>query len=487
MNVLVLNAHSPKNAGDLAILQQVVATLRAAYPGAQLTVTMNDPDREGLPSGVRYVDLFMRWVVRIDEQGEWIWRKWLVPLYACVLLAAAVLFRLAGLRWLPRNPLRRGALEALYDADVVIVFGGGHLYARRRFNIAFAWLWLGLSLAPLMGKPLVFLPQSFGPLPSRLQQAMLRWLLRRSAFVAARELHSLSLLAAIGVRRPVLLLPDMAFSEAGAEVSTSLPGRPGASTSLPDRPGGPTALTGRPETGMRAPLPELDALLATGDALVGLTLMDWQTQNPGFVNQARYEDAVLALLRHVAARGARVAIFAQCTGPTAGQDDRIIARRVAARAYAEQLPVVFVDRALGPEQLRDAYARLDALVATRMHSAIFALGNGVPCLAIGYLHKSIGIMELLGLQRYVLAIDTLDTPALLARFDELWDRRSEVRRRLAERIPAVRHTLERLPGLLRVYGPHLTPHPSPSPTRGEGSLRLRGSSPSPAAGRGSRG
>ena len=166
MNVLVLNAHSPKNAGDLAILQAVVATLRAAYPGANLTVTMNDPDREGLPSG----RALCRFVYALGGAHRRTGRVDLAQmagsLYAGVLLAAAVLFRLAGLRWLPRNPLRRGALEALYDADVVIVFGGGHLYARRRFNIAFAWLWLGLSLAPLMGKPLVFLPQSFGPLPA---------------------------------------------------------------------------------------------------------------------------------------------------------------------------------------------------------------------------------------------------------------------------------------------------------------------------------
>jgi len=418
MNVLVLNAHSPKNAGDLAILQEVVATLRAAYPRAQLTVTMNDPDRDGLPSGVRYVDSFMRWVVRIDQQGEWIWRKWLAPLYAGYLLCAACWYRLTGVRLLPRSPLRRGALQAFYGADVVVVFGGGHLYARRRFNIAFAWLWLGLVLAPLMNKPLVFLPQSFGPLPGRLQRAMLRLLLQRSAFVAARELHSLGLLAAIGVRRPVLLLPDMAFTDAGA-----------ASEQL-------------------ARLPELDALLATGDPLIGLTLMDWQTQNPRFASQARYEQAMLALMRHVASHGARIAVFAQCTGPTAGQDDRIIARRVTARAHSEQLPVVFIDRALGPEQLRDAYSRLDALVATRMHSAIFALGSGVPCLAIGYLYKSLGIMELLGLQRFVLAIDTLDTPALIDGFDALWAERFDVRRRLAERIPAVRHTLEQLPGLL---------------------------------------
>lgn len=423
MNVLLLNAHSPKNAGDLAILHEVVAMLRAAYPGAHLTATMNDPDRQHLPSGVRYVDSFTRWVVRIDARGEWSWRKWLVPLYGCWLLLSAISFRLAGLRLLPRGSSRRATMAALYEADVVVVIGGGHLYARRRLNIAFAWLWLGLVLAPLMGKPLVFLPQSFGPLPGRLQQAMLRLLLRHSAFVAARELHSLRLLAAIGVRRPVFLLPDLAFGSAAREAKSM----------------------------MR--VPELEALLASGGPVVGLTLMDWQAQNVRFQNQKRYEEAALALIRHVAGQGGRVAIFAQCIGPTAGQDDRIIARRIVARAHAEQLPIVFVERVLSPGQLRDAYARLDVLVATRMHSAIFALGGGVPTLVVGYLYKSIGIMELLGLGRFALAIDSLDTPTLLARFDELWAERSAVRLRLADRIPLLRHTLEQLPALLETIAP----------------------------------
>src|SRR5262249_55431156 len=119
--------------------------------------------------------------------------------------------RLAGHRVLPLDAERRRLMCAYYDADLVVVIGGGHLYARHAFNIAFLWLWLGLALALLLGKPLVLLPQSFGPLPGRLQCGLLRWLLDRSAFVAAREYRSLRFLAEIGLGRRALVLPDMAF------------------------------------------------------------------------------------------------------------------------------------------------------------------------------------------------------------------------------------------------------------------------------------
>ncbi|HEY0734899.1 MAG TPA: polysaccharide pyruvyl transferase family protein, partial [Herpetosiphonaceae bacterium] len=303
-------------------------------------------------------------------------------------------------------------------ADVVAVIGGGHLYARHSANIAFVWLWLGIALSVLMGKPLIFLPQSFGPLPGAVQQGILRWLLSRSTLVVAREYRSLRLLAEIGLRRHVLVLPDLAFGDEATE----------------------------------SPLvPEVAALTGNRQPLIGLTLMDWQGQNPQFRNQRSYEEAVLALMRHVGERcGARVVLFAQCTGPTAAHDDRIIARRLLAEARSQGIEdVYFVDAALSPEQLKAAYERLDLLVATRMHSAIFALSRNVPALAIGYLYKSVGIMEMLGLERHALDIATIDAETLCAGFDALWSEREAIRRQLSERIPAFQGTLDRLPLLIR--------------------------------------
>jgi colanic acid/amylovoran biosynthesis protein len=175
--------------------------------------------------------------------------------------------------------------------------------------------------------------------------------------------------------------------------------------------------------------------------------MDWGAQNPRFRNQSGYEQAILALIGHLQhCYNATVVLFVQSYGPIAAQDDRWIARRIAA-ACAK--PVTVVDAALAPAELQAAYSRLDLLVATRMHSAIFALSAGVPALAIGYLHKSAGIMQMLGLDQHVLDIDTIDAEQLCAAADRLWDERAAVRERLATRIPAMRATLEKLPELLQ--------------------------------------
>jgi colanic acid/amylovoran biosynthesis protein len=419
MKLLILNAHSAQNAGDLAILRESIACLRRAFPNADLTITMNDELSDLLPDDAQYVGSFMRWMMQVDQRGEWRWRKQLVPVYGLLLILASLSYRLFGLRLLPWRSERRALMRAYYAADVVAVIGGGHLYARHALNIAFLWLWLGIALALLMGKPLIFLPQSFGPLPGRLQQGLLRWLLSRSALLVAREYRSLRLLAEIGLRRRALVLPDLAF---GDDMSERL-----------------------------LPVPGLAEIAATQQPLVGLTLMDWQGQNPGFRNQSSYEAAILALMRHLRERyNARVLLFAQCTGPTAAHDDRLIARRLAAEASAQGIDAVdLIDAALSPEQLKAAYERLDLLVATRMHSAIFALSRNVPVLAIGYLYKSVGIMEMLGLERYALDIDTIDATALCAASDALWAERDRIRQLLSARIPAMQHTLAYLPTLIR--------------------------------------
>lgn len=420
MRILLLNAHSPQNAGDLAILQQTIACLEAAFPGHTLTVTISDRYRQGLPEDVTYIDSLTRWLVQDRPNGEWRWRKSLVPLYATWLFVAALLYRVVGWRLLPRRQERRQVLHAYYEADCVAVIGGGHLYARHSLNIAFLWLWTGIALAVLMGKPVVLLPQSYGPLPGRFQRRLLRWLLEHCALVAAREYRSLELLGEAGVRCQALVFPDLAFSSAEADE----------------------------EQVNEALMPYLSTP-TDSNIMVGMTVMDWSGQNPRFQRQQHYEAAMVALIRHIRRRyNVHIMLFAQCTGPTTAQDDRVISRRLMGALDGEP-GVIFVDRPLSPELLKGAYRSLDILVATRMHSAIFALSTGVPTLAIGYLHKSLGIMEVLGIARHVVDIDTISAEHILQAYDALWAERYEVRRHLNTRIPAVQTTLTFLPSLIR--------------------------------------
>ncbi len=422
MNILLVNPHSPQNAGDLAILQEALHYLGEAYPGATITYTINDAEpADWLPKDITHLPSFVQWITHRTPDGGWRWRKWLAPGWMLWLLIASIAYRWFKIRLLPSSPRRASLMNHYYDADLIVAFGGGYLYARHSFNIAFLWIWLGMALGIIMNKPLILLPQSFGPVQGKFQRKLLCWLVERSRVAIAREQESVTFLQAIGVQKTVPLLPDLAFStsESAAE--------------------------------------EIEAVLAPywGDIdperpVIGMTLMDWGAQNPNFAHQENYEQSIMELIAHVqTVYAAQIVVFIQCFGPTKDQDDRWIARQIAQKAGSS---IIVIDTPLTPNLLKAAYRRLDALVATRMHSAIFALSVETPTLVIGYLHKSKGIMKMVGLSDYILDINAVQPMKLIQQFDNLWLHRIEITDKIHECIPLIQqHLLEIIPLLRSNY------------------------------------
>ena len=72
--------------------------------------------------------------------------------------------------------------------------------------------------------------------------------------------------------------------------------------------------------------------------------------------------------------------------------DLPVCRRIAEMAGCDVF-VDFEDR--GPHEMRTIIANANFMVASRFHSCIFALLEGVPVLAISYNYKTEGIMDML--------------------------------------------------------------------------------------------
>jgi colanic acid/amylovoran biosynthesis protein len=88
-----------------------------------------------------------------------------------------------------------------------------------------------------------------------------------------------------------------------------------------------------------------------------------------------------------------------------------------------------------PADLKAAYGHLDILIGTRMHSVIFALTEGVPSLAIGYLHKTRGLMRMVGLEDCMLDIDNIQMDQMTQVLEKLWSERNAVRARIQGKVP----------------------------------------------------
>ncbi len=72
-----------------------------------------------------------------------------------------------------------------------------------------------------------------------------------------------------------------------------------------------------------------------------------------------------------------------------------------------------------------------------MHSNIFALSEGVPVLAIGYLYKTRGMMQMLQLDEWVLDINEINGHKLVSRLDAAWFQRNYLKVHIQQQMPSV--------------------------------------------------
>jgi SAM-dependent methyltransferase len=160
--------------------------------------------------------------------------------------------------------------------------------------------------------------------------------------------------------------------------------------------------------GVSAPL-ELGvdaAVLGVGEAaerqpgpVLGVTVRSWHF--PGVENadaaQRNYEDAVVdAASAWQEETGGLVRFVSNCTSMGGYRfDDRVVARRVAARLTGAV--VVVEEEELSFQAVRGLAASCDLLLGTRMHSLIFATTAGVPAVGIAYEAKTQGWLSQLGL------------------------------------------------------------------------------------------
>ena len=408
-NILLINVHSSRNAGDAALTLATLQQLRQNFPGCRITLAMDDPDQPD--PEVTVVPSLFAWVKPTARNGSTRWRKpallWLpfatlMPLFSCRIFRRAFF----GLTPASLRPL----LRAYLNADLVVSKPGGFLYSSG-LGLTLVISVFILAMAWLAGKPFYVFPQSMGPLANACECRLLRWILGKARVVMVREKASLDLLNRCRfTQHPRLhLLPDTAFAFDGAPFAEA-------------------------EAWLRSQGIDLEK----DRPLLGLTAIHWGAQNPGFTRQSEYEAACAgAARRFLEEHGGRVILFPQVWGPTAAHDDRVPARRIAAQLASLSNAVMMVEQPLSPALLKSVYGRMDVFIGTRMHSNIFALSEGVPCLVIGYMHKTQGIAEMVGMSEWVLDIGDVTSGALAEKLEGLWQERHVVRQALHRVLPSL--------------------------------------------------
>jgi len=303
-------------------------------------------------------------------------------------------------RDMPRDELRP-EVERL---DLLIVGGGGilfdaeaHLYLREA------------QIAIDAGVPVLVYAVSVGPLTKREPRDLVAQTLARATIVTVRDRPSRHLLEEIGVRRPIEVVADPALLVQPGEAPENLLEGEGV------RPAARLIGISVREPGVAAPdLDETDYHGLLADAA------DFMI--------SRYDATLIFLPLEQRVLDVQ-------------QSHAVIARM----AYAPRAHVLKQNYTV--TEMLGIVKRLDFSVAMRLHVLIFSALRGVPFVALPYAGKVEGFLE--AFEMSMPGVHEVRAGQLIARIDEAWDYRHELKQKIAAHLPEMQEKA-RIPNRLAV-------------------------------------
>ncbi|MFQ3611038.1 MAG: polysaccharide pyruvyl transferase CsaB [Fimbriimonadales bacterium] len=294
-----------------------------------------------------------------------------LPPSQCVVLSGDPAFseKTYGVHALPRMDLR-AVRQAIQQTDALILGGGSLL--QDATSLRSLLYYLTLIHWGLKAHGQVWLVgQGVGPLRRPISRWLTAKVLNRVPFISLRDEESAQLLRAIGVRAPLRVAADLTWALRPSKPHWHLP-------------------TERP--------------------CVGLAPRTW--------DDAPVEPAFIALCEHLHTQG-----YTPLLIPMQESQDRALCE-----AIAQATGALLVPAPNHPAHLMGLMAHLEAMVAVRLHGAIFALAQDVPTLCIIYDPKVRALAEQVGMP--TLSLDATlpeQLPRAWAVFDsQRADRRSSL-------------------------------------------------------------
>lgn len=168
-----------------------------------------------------------------------------------------------------------------------------------------------------------------------------------------------------------------------------------------------------------------------GQLIFGTTARQWLSSE----KQAKYESSLTKTIDYIIAKyDAKVILIPQVTAEFHNDDDRVVHSRIASMVKQPGNAIALNDK-LSHSEIKAAYDSLDYLIGTRFHSVIFALTSRVPALAIEYEHKTGGIMNDLGLDKWVIKMEKVSSTGLIQKVDQLVNGRRTYVEQLQKLLP----------------------------------------------------
>jgi colanic acid/amylovoran biosynthesis protein len=308
---------------------------------------------------------------------------------------------------------RKQSVNAILEADMVLVSGGGFL--NDNYKPAILGRLYELLFAHVLKKPVGIYAHSIGPFNSRFYRFLTKIVFGRLQLITVREKVSEKLAKEMDIDVQIGMVPDAAFGipiddQYNKDVLKHIEGE--------------------------------------GKGMISISVREWDyyAKENGHEN---YIDTISKVADALIKKGYRIIFCSTCSGYEGyAKDDRVTAEEIKLRMKHKRDVLILRDH-VDSGTLIQIYSKMKLHIGTRMHSNIFALLGGTPVVAIGYEHKTPGMMEALEMEHLVVDINEFTFEDIHKRIDDVLLNYNEYKSRISKIIPEIRKEAMQTPILFK--------------------------------------
>jgi colanic acid/amylovoran biosynthesis protein len=386
--ILIPNATSPQNTGDLAMMEVLIDMLRANFPQAEIVVHSYEPHRHSNAKANKITDTLYYWTA-FKKKGV-VNRIHRLGIFGYTFFKHQ--FSLSAL------PQLSPELETLFNdyktADMIVFVGGGYLRTNKGLSqtINLFMLLSHFATANKTKAKKIVAPISFGPFAHKWQEKLSANVVSQFDVMAVREDISQSILKPYSLKNLVL------STDHGLMLKNISPAKP-------------------------------------KDLIVGFTIRNWSTPQAQATMEQSYEEAIANFAKK---HKATVQPIIQVDAPEYGDLDVQVTEKIVVALKKRGISVLPLKKVIGLDSAKVIYGSITLLIGMRMHSNIIAATQGTPFVAVSYEHKTEGIAKQLGLEDYVIRSHEITAPILEETLEKLLKHHEEATNTMNSKLAALK-------------------------------------------------
>jgi colanic acid/amylovoran biosynthesis protein len=419
-NILIVNVHSSKNAGDYALLVQTIQYLEKAFGNINLTIMANWPNENRLLDLNHKVIGSPWWVIKVWDKNKKPRYQVISYLYGIISL---FMYKFDMFK-LHQKIISQNWCQIFHEytnTDLVVAVSGNQLFSSGRFGWPLPVVGLPIYMAKFFKKRTIVFPQSIGPLKSNFDRHLVRFLYNNVDLLFIRDRESQKLVSDLKIQKSKpRFMHDVAFTFSPDDINAAK-----------------------------------NILVPRGyneyNNNIGITII---SSMPSYLSsqtmQNYYRSFADMITTLIEDQGFDIFLFCQVYGPTDDENDFIGIEQVTNLLpdhINDHLHLIAME--LSPAQLKACYGLMDLFIASRLHSGIFSLGMRVPTLFVGYLHKTLGVLKSINMVELNIDLGDVSSEILVRKVIDLWKNKSTIVKNIHLQLKSIETDLDAFPNEIR--------------------------------------